>query len=174
MTRGNVLATVVRASGPMLTRFMAGFDDATRTRQAQNLPNHVAWTLGHCAYTMGRLVERFGGPPLPETDFVAGDGSRADPDRYDTQTVRLGSTPVDDPGLYPALHRCLAIFESAVERLATAVQSADDALLDKPVSWGSHEHPLGALAVRVSLHNTQHGGQLADLRRALGMPRIAG
>jgi hypothetical protein len=165
-------SAVVLASAPVLTRYVAGFTDETRTRQTPDLPNHVAWTLGHCAYTMGRLVERFGGPDLPAADFIDNAGRGAGPDRYDFQLLRLGSTPIDDVSLYPRLVRCVAIFEAAAERLASTEQAAARSDLDASVDWGGTPRTLGELVIRVSLHNATHAGQLADLRRALGMPRV--
>lgn len=169
-----MLAEVVRASGPVLTRFLAGFTEETRTKQGPGLPNHVAWTLGHCAYTMGRLVERFGGPALPEKDFIAGDGTKGNTEKFDTLSVRLNSYPVDDPKRYPTLVRSREIFDGAVARLASVVEASDGAKLETLAPWGEQKMSLGTLVMRVSLHNAQHAGQLADLRRALDMPRIAG
>lgn len=174
MREADFLAGVVRASGPVLTRFLVGFSDRSHTLQAPALPNHVAWTLGHCAYTMGRLVERLGGPALPQGDFLVGDGSQGTLERFDTQSVRLGSRPRPDPTMYPTLTRATRVFEDAVERLASSVLTLDDAALGVLVSWGAHDRPRRELVVRVSLHNAQHAGQITDLRRALAMPTIAG
>ncbi len=165
------LAALVRYSGPMLTRFLDGFTDETRTTQAPGLPNHVAWTLGHTAYTMHRLADQFGDEGLPPEDFVDGP---ADATRFDRQSLRLGSTPTPDSAAYPTLDRCAAIFERAHERLASAVEGADQADFEREVDWGGVMRPLGELVMRVSLHNATHAGQLCDLRRALGMPRVFG
>lgn len=164
------LAGVVLASGPMLTRYLAGFDDATRVARAPGLPNHVAWTLGHCAYTMGRLVERFGGPSLPARDFA----ERGDASTFTIGSVRLGTTPDPEPEAWPTLDRCRRAFEDGVERLAASVGGATRADLARRVDWGGTDRPLGELVSRVSLHNAIHAGQLADLRRALGMARVSG
>lgn len=174
MRESDFLAGVVRASGPVLTRFLAGFTDRTHTLQAPALPNHVAWTLGHCAYTMGRLVERLGGDPLPDCDFLVGDGTRGTSERFDTLSVRLGSRPRPDAAMYPALNRATRIFEDAVDRLASRAGVMDENALAVEVSWGAQQRTRRDLLVRVSLHNAQHAGQLADLRRALAMPTIAG
>lgn len=168
------LAGVMRASGPVLTRFLAGFTDETHTVQAPGLPNHVAWTLGHCAYTMGRLVERLGGPALPEAFFVAGDGSQGTADRFDTFSVRLGSRPMPNPAFYPTLSRGVEAFEAAVEQAARSVLALSETDLGVEVPWGAHARSRRDLVVRVALHNAQHAGQLTDLRRALSMPVIAG
>lgn len=169
-----LLAHTVRYSGPTLTRYLVGFSDENHTRQMPGLPNHVAWTLGHCAYTMHRLVERFDGPSLPEDAYLSGDGQSGTTEKFDTKAVTLGSVPIDDPSKYPGLERCVMIFDRAVELLASTVESASPELLAREVDWGASAMPLSTLAIRVSLHNAAHSGEIADLRRTLKMPRILG
>ena len=164
-------AALVRYSGPVLTRFVAGVTDATHTRQAPGLPNHVAWVLGHTAYTMHRLADQFGEAALPTTDFTDGP---AEPGRYNRASVRLGSVPVDDTAAYPTLDRCISIFDAALERLAETIGRAPEDTFDRHVAWGDSQRTLGELVMRVSLHNATHAGQLCDLRRSLGMGRVFG
>ena len=64
--RAEALASGMRATGPFVTRFLAGFDDTNRTKQMPMLPNHAAWCMGHLALTMNRFAERFDGKGLPE------------------------------------------------------------------------------------------------------------
>jgi len=171
------LAHTVRSSAPMLKRFLAGFDNSNRTRQAPGLPNHAAWVLGHCALTMGRLAERAGGPSIPSDFFITGkggDGRRGTSSRFDADAVAFGSKPTDEPDLWPTLDTCIECFEEAVETLADTIAGAADEDLADPIAWGDSEFPLRDLAIRISLHNALHAGQLADLRRALGMPPVMG
>jgi hypothetical protein len=100
------LAASVRSSGPLILRFLDGFDDDNRTRQAPGLPNHVSWTLGHLALTMHHaadFVTGFNEPQrLSTSDWIHGDGTAGDPSRYDTESVAFGSAPVKEPAKYPA------------------------------------------------------------------------
>lgn len=176
-TAANALAHTVRSSAPMLTRFLPGFTDENRTTQAPGLPNHAAWILGHCALTMGRLAERAGGPSIPSDFFIeakGGDGRRGHAGRFDADAVAVGSRPTDEPDLWPTLEICRECFDEAVETLADTIASASSEDLADSIAWGSAEYPLRDLAIRLSLHNALHAGQLADLRRALGMPRVIG
>ena len=109
---------MVRQSRDLLVRYFRGFDDSNRTRQAANLPNHIAWTLGHLAITMHRTAERIDGQELPTSEFLTADGRGGDANRFDTEAVSFGSTPIDDPAIYPTWSRCLAIFDAAINRLA--------------------------------------------------------
>ena len=159
----------------MLKRFLAGFDDSNRVTQASGLPNHAAWILGHCALTMGRLAERAGGPSIPADFFIApsgGDGRRGSASRFDADAVAAGSAPTDDATIWPTLDVCVECFDEAIETLADTIAGASDEDLADPIAWGDSEYPLRDLVIRISLHNALHAGQLSDLRRALGMPRI--
>jgi hypothetical protein len=160
MNRQQTLANAVLESRTLIARYFKGFDDANHTTQAQHLPNHFAWTLGHLALTLHRTAEKFDGRALPEQDFVKGDG-------------RSGtSKPIDDHKLYPSHDRCVAIFDDAIQRLVSAIRRADDAKLEMLVTWGNGQVKLWSLAIRMVFHNGTHCGQLADLRRALGMGTI--
>ncbi len=169
------LAHAVRLSETLFLRFLAGFDDTNRTAQAPGLPNHLSWTLGHCALTMHRaadVVEGFIEPQvLPTGDWIAGDGSAGDPGRYDTESVCVGSVPTPEAKRYPRLARARDIFHAGVERLATTASSASPQTLAREIRWGKAELAAGDLVLRVAFHNGLHAGQLVDLRRALGLGR---
>ena len=172
MNRQQTLANAVLESRTLIARYFKGFDESNHTKQAQHLPNHFAWTLGHLALTIHRTAEKFDGRALPETDFVKGDGRAGGPTKFDAESVCFGSKPVDDPKLYPAHDRCVAIFDDAIQHLVSAIRRADDAKLEMLVAWGSGQVKLWSLAVRMVFHNGTHCGQLADLRRALGMGSV--
>jgi hypothetical protein len=166
MNTPQMLAEGILSCKQALGRYLVGFDDSNHTHQAVNLPNHVAWTLGHCALTMHRAAEKIDGRAMPETDFIAG-AAACDATRYGTESVAFNSLPVGDAEVYPRFARCVAIYEGACERLAAAVRGADAAVLEKTVKWGQGELPMGMLAMRIIFHNGTHCGQIADLRRAL-------
>lgn len=175
-TRAETLARMIETSVPLATRYFAGFDDHNRAVQAPGLPNHFAWTLGHCALTMHRMAERMDGGALPEADFQAG-AERAEgapPTRFGTEGVSFNSMPIGDAGAYPLAARCVEIFEGACARLASAVRCASEERLDAMEAWGASELPMVDLVVRVTLHNAMHTGQLVDLRRGLGLGRVLG
>jgi hypothetical protein len=199
MTRRDTIAEGILASRTLFNRYLSGFDDSNHTRQAPNLPNHVAWCLGHCALTLHRGLERINHEPVPESDFytpppdlagrtpqpapspaaapapgprAARPGVHAAPMRYDTETVGFGSTPVDNPLLYPRFERCAAIFDGACQRYASVIRSLPEDRLDAMIQWGQIQIPVWASGLRMAFHNGTHSGQVADLRRALGMKSI--
>jgi hypothetical protein len=170
-----VLAASIEMCKHLTNRYLAGFNSLNHTRQADNLPNHIAWTLGHCALTMHRVAQQLDSQDLPDTDFSFEPCSAATDDPtfcYHTESVAFNSRPVDDPAIYPSFERCVQIYERACERLAAAVAAASPEQLQQNAQWGRTELPLYALVVRIAFHNGMHTGQIADLRRALNMPSI--
>jgi hypothetical protein len=166
-----VLADAVLSCKQLMGRYLVGFTDETHTAQAPGLPNHVAWCLGHCALTMHRVAERLDGRPIPQSDFQTA-SVEPRPARFEAESVAFGSRPQGDAARYPSLARCVEIFHSACDRLAEGLRQASEAKLTEPFTWGPVETTLLGLASRMMFHNGMHTGQIADLRRALGMKSI--
>ena len=168
MTPQTILAESVAATKQLTARYLAGFTDDDRTRQAENLPNHVAWNLGHLALTMHRIAEKIDGKPIPASDI----GPAGTASVYANEAVAFGSKPAGDTAAYPPLARCIEIYNNACDRLAGAVRAAPDAKLTEVVKWGAFEFPLHAMVSRMVFHNGFHTGQIADLRPAFGFKSI--
>lgn len=181
--RAAVLADSVAGCKVLVGRYLPGFNDVTCVRGVPDLPNHVAWCLGHCAQTMHFVADLISGatsPGLPASDFVAkpvADGTKGSRDKgvYDAESVAFGSTVEERHDKYPKLDRCVEIFNAACDRLEAVVRALPDAALDKPHPWGAGGlFPASALVMRMVFHNGFHTGQIADLRRALGFKRLFG
>jgi len=172
------LAHALRLSEGLFLRYVEGFDDESRVSRVDGLPNHLSWTLGQLALTMHRAADLVLGfteaQALPTADWVHGDGTAGDPSRYDTESVRYGSTPVGDASRYPRLERALAIFRGSIDKLATATAEATPTMLAREVMWGGSTLAAGDLVPRMVFHNGTHAGQLIDLRRALGLGPVTG
>jgi len=155
-------------------RYLTGFDDASCTRQPANLPNHVSWSLGHCALTMHRVADKFDGRGIPDGDFIEGshEGASGRPVRFWIESVAFGSVPTDDAVRFPGLGRASAVYNAACDRLAAAVRGAPDSKLEESTAWGAGQTKLGLLALRMIFHNGDHTGQIVDTRRALNMPLV--
>lgn len=177
MTPQQVLAESILACRSLAGRYLAGFNSLNHTRQAEGLPNHVAWSLGHCALTMHRVAAHLDGQAIPDTDFSAAPSTSATDDPtfcFRSDSIMFGSRPVDDPSIYPSFERCVQIYECACERLAAAVSAATMDHLQREVPWGKASMSLYLLAARMIFHNGMHTGQIADLRRAMRMPSTFG
>ncbi len=165
--RSSVLADGIEGSRLAIELFFTGFDDSNRTSQAPGLPNHFAWTIGHLAFVMHRAAERFDAGPLPESDFVP--ATRGDASRFGIEGVAKDSVPIADASAYPSDARCREVFARAAARLVSAVRDAGDEKLASTTKWGARDMTLSALASRMMFHNGFHAGQLAALRKAIGM-----
>lgn len=175
MSRSQLLSDGVLHSAERLQTYLQGFSDENRTRQAPGLPNHAAWSLGHLALTMHRVAARLDAlAPLPPEDFLEASDElpRGDSRRFAAGSVAFKSTPTSDPSIYPSWQRCIEIFDRATRRLAAALASTPDSVLDQPTPWGPSQTTFALLAMRMMYHNGMHAGQIADLRRALGMKRV--
>lgn len=164
--RGEMLAGGVEACKQLLGRYLAGFDNSNATVQPPGLPNHVLWSLEHLSLTMHRGVEKLTGETPEGTEFGTSEG------RVDPALVGFASVPVTGAGVYPSLKTCIENYERACDRLAGAVRSVPDGRLDERTPWGNTEITLGSMVQRLIFHNGMHTGQIADLRRALGMKSI--
>ena len=170
MNRGEILARAIGESWSYFVRYLNGFDDSNYTRQPPGLPNHVAWSPGHCALTMHRAAERIDGRPPPLIHFL--DATRGDAHHFGSESVSFHSRPTGDPALYPSLSACVAVYDAACTRFAAAVGAASESTLDERVKWGSTEVSIESLVLRMVFHNGTHCGQIIDLRRALGFGSI--
>jgi hypothetical protein len=173
-TRAALLAEIIASNKALLARYLAGFNNVTHVRQTPDLPNHLAWQLGHLALTMHRVAAMLDAQPLPAADFVPTPthaGSR-DKGVYDPDSVSFGSTPEERHDRFPTLDRCTEIFNNAADRLTGALAKASDEKLDESVSWGQQQMPLRLLVARMVFHNGFHTGQIADMRRALGFKGV--
>ncbi len=183
MTPRDLLAESVLTTKQLVARYLAGFTDEMRAKQATNLPNHAAWCLGHCALTMHRLSEKVDAKPFPASDFAptasgtspifgAVGAAVTPPTTFTVEAVAFGSAPSSEASAYPHLARCVEIFNAAADRLAAAARASTDTQFNQLIKWGPIESPWWSLVMRMVFHNGFHTGQIADLRRALGLKSI--
>ncbi len=166
MRRGETIAESIEGALDLLELFSEGFDDSNRTSQAPGLPNHFAWTLGHCALAMHEVAHFIDDGPLPAQDFASpGKGNNC----FVEEEIAFGSSPRDDADAFPGAQRCLEIHRRACDRLIKALRNASDQELDREVPWGVNSKAVGTIAQRMAIHTGMHIGQLIDLRRALGV-----
>ncbi len=121
---------------------------------------HVAWQVGHLASSQVTLVHArcFGKTP---TDHI--------PARFKVLFGK-GSSPDDDPSLYPAPTEIRRVFDAVHSEVLELVRSISPDELDRPTA--GDPHPMftnkGQCIAMVSLHESFHAGQIALTRRILG------
>ncbi len=143
--------------------FVKGFDRAQATAQAPGNPNHVIWTLGHLATSYHWFANCL-------------DGASSKPPEGYEKLFGTSSKPTDNPADYPALEEVAQAFADAGERVAQAAQTLTSETLYAPAAidtqgWITDRHDA---MLKAAWHNGWHIGQLANLRRALGLPAVYG
>jgi hypothetical protein len=140
-----------------------GFPEDKRTFQACPTDNHLTWVLGHVASTeawLGRTMN-IPGTAVPETYGKLFGG---------------GSKPLPDPKAYPTLAEIRKVFDEGRAATIKWLQSAPDAALAvslKDATGGFANDPVDA-ALKMAWHEGWHFGQVANCRKALGLPNAMG
>ena len=133
-------------------------------QQPNGVVNHPAWSLGHLAMTANNLATIFG------LDSQVPNGW--------TDIFVTGGTPSGDVSVYPSKEALLDVLKAQHERNTQAVQQADPALFSTPhpdERVGKHFPTMGDLIVfLMTSHETDHLGQLAAWRRAMGLGSATG
>jgi hypothetical protein len=158
MSLSNALADAILATEQLVTRYLEGFNDRNAVTQLPNLPNHAAWCVGHLALSMHRAAEKISGKTFELN--------------YAPEPFAFGSKPTASARDYPPLQELTSRFHTSIGLLADAVRSAGDEGLKRTVPWGATTISARDLALRMVFHNGTHAGQIVDLRRGLGMPRV--
>lgn len=140
-------------------KLAAGFSDAQSLEQPANCPNTLLWTFGHLACTASWLASLVDGKP------------QSVPGEWD-KLFGMGSKPSGDKSGYPALAEVRKAFEDTYTRLVNALSAKTDAELLTPVAGEPSSFVKDKLdaAFKCAWHEGWHTGQLADLRRACGLP----
>ncbi|MHC4101421.1 MAG: DinB family protein [Planctomycetota bacterium] len=149
------LADAIGSTEELLIRFLEGFDETNATAQLPGLPNHAVWSLGHLALTMHRAAEQIAAANFPL--------------EWNPEPFSFGSSPSGRRDEYPPLAEMIDRYRSSLALLLNAIRTAGDEGLGRAVSWGSGTITARDLAARMVFHNGAHCGQLADLRRGLGL-----
>jgi hypothetical protein len=145
------------------TDMLNGFPKEKATFQPSPTDNHVVWVLGHLASTDGWIGSVL---DIPGTSV---------PESY-AKHFGPGSKPTSNPKDYPPFEDVLKTFNSTREALLRWYSSASDAQLAtslKEKSGGFTSDPIDA-AYKLAWHEGWHFGQVASVRKALGLPSVMG
>lgn len=131
------------------------------TFQTTPTDNHALWTVGHLATAYAWFASLI-------------DGQMTElPDGYQ-QMFGYGSKPVSDPNAYPPMNEVLSVHERAFERVLSAFDGLAPDEVVSPVAGDAHGVCQTRVEVmyRLAWHEGWHQGQLASLRKALGLPNV--
>jgi hypothetical protein len=142
-----------------------GFTPAQAVHQLLPSRTHVAWTIGHLAWSYdSALGMALGIPPTL-------------PARH-AELFAWGTKPVPDVAVYPSTKDLLASYTAASDRLFAELEKLPDSILSQPLP---DKHPLkpmlgtiGGLIGVTGFHVGYHLGQAVLLLRAQGVPAGVG
>jgi uncharacterized damage-inducible protein DinB len=134
------------------------------TDQPGGVVNHPAWTLSHLNHYHPAILALIHNQPVEDP------GRHPDAPKYDE-----GSTPVNDPALYPDWADLLATYRDGHERVADALSAMNPEHLARPPRLERWAAAFGATAgilqYLLIIHEAQHVGQLMVWRRAAGLAK---
>jgi len=151
-------AAFLKFARKMVDDMAAGIPDARATEQLPGASNHKLWTYGHLANTAAWI-----------NSLVTGKMGTV-PENYN-KLFGMGSTPSSDAAAYPALDDVRAVYQKVFDEVLANFAAMDDAALTGPCaasSEGFASDKLDAL-LKMAWHEGWHLGQLAALRRGLGI-----
>lgn len=133
------------------------------THQPSPTDNHFVWTFGHLATTYSWLQSLVDGTMHPLPDSYNG-------------LFGMGSKPTSDAKAYPSFAEVKKHNDEAYAALVAAVKKQSDNELLRPTAAESHgfaSDRLDAVA-KGAWHEGWHAGQLANVRKALGIKNLMG
>ena len=124
--------------------------------------NHILWVLGHMPYGYAYFAEILG-------------GKIDEPPEAWKPLFNAGSKPVGDATKYPPLAELRRVYDRAFDQFMAIVEKMPVEDLAKPPAIAADWIPdrLAALHA-VVWHEGWHGGQIASIRKALGLPSVMG
>ena len=126
--------------------------------------NHAVWTLGHVTFIELAVPGILFGRPHPKPEWAS--------------LFQMGSECLCDPARYPAFDDLLSAYRSARAATLALLDSVGDArLADPPAApppgFEAEMATVGQTLQVIAMHQMMHMGQLADVRRAVGLPRLS-
>ncbi len=124
--------------------------------------NHAMWIIGHLAFGEGTLID----------EWALG---QSNPCADSKEIFSSGLQPVADPDVYPNFAEVLRICREVREHTINVLQDMQETDLDQrtpgvPSQYRQHVPTIRDCFNMTSLHWLEHKGQLADARRAAGLP----
>lgn len=145
------------------TDIMKDFPPNKATFQASPTDNHLAWVLGHLASTESWLGSKMS---IPGTGV---------PESYG-KLFGGGSKPLPDLKAYPSLAELRKVFDGGRAATIKWLETAPDSALVtslKETTGGFANDPIDA-AFKLAWHEGWHFGQVANCRKAIGLPNAMG
>lgn len=154
---------VLKFARQVSSDFLSGIPEDKLTYQSCPTDNHPLWVMGHLASTDAWFA-----------GIVGVKGARF-PEEWQ-KLFGMGSTPSSDRSIYPPLAEVREVFDKNRQLLIEWLEGATDAQLAMPLSKETHGFALDPIdfLIKGAWHEGWHMGQVASVRKALGLPKIVG
>jgi uncharacterized damage-inducible protein DinB len=128
-------------------------------RRPTETTNHIAWIVGHVAWTRGRLLH-----------FIGTEWRQPALDPF-ARGVKLG-----EDSAYPSAEWLLGIWRESASVLTAALENVGEEALARPATQGppSGDGKISGIVNFLAVHETYHGGQISYLRSWLGHKGLMG
>lgn len=146
------------ASGQQL---MVGFPDNHACFQATPTDNHLLWTLGHLAATNGWFVT-----------LLDANAKSNVPENYNA-LFGMESKPLPDAAKYPAFATVRKVYEDSFAQLVKVFEGLPESQMSSPVVGNGYGfcNSKVDVAMKSAWHEGYHFGQVAGLRKVLGITK---
>ncbi len=150
----NLLKFTRKVSGDTIK----GFPDGKATHQPSPTDNHLLWVLGHIAMTDAWIAG------------VVGASGVSVPESY-SKVFGQGTKPVGSSPDYPPLPEVKKVFDSSRQALLAWYDKASEGALSASLKekTGGFADDAADAAAKLSWHEGWHMGQVANVRKALGL-----
>jgi hypothetical protein len=163
MTPRQHALNVMKFARDTTSAILVGIPDDKMTWQASPTDNHPLWVMGHLASTDAWFAGVMGvaGIKFPESW---------------QPLFGMSSSPSADLAAYPPIAEVRALFDTNRQLLIEWFEGASDQQLATSLSEKTDGFALDPIDffLKSAWHEGWHAGQIATLRRALGLPRIIG
>lgn len=140
----------------MLNEWVKEIPDEQMTVRAVDGGVHLAWILGHLAWSEAGVLNK----------FIL---QKPNPMKHLGKACRMGSTVVDDASAYPSKAEVLKLIEQVRSCTLKFLDGISEADLDTPVKDGPPEFKTwGSVLALIASHEGHHNGQISVIWRQLG------
>ena len=157
----------LQMSGQFTERLAADLRDKPMTRATPGAKGgdggHAIWLLGHLTFIEAGLRRIVRGDPHPLEHWAS--------------LFAMGTEPSNDPAKYPPFDDILGKYRELRAANLKLLDEMGEAALDQAPAWvppGFEDamKTIGNTFLLIALHNMQHCGQIADVRRVAGLKRF--
>ena len=145
----------------VLTAALSDFPADKTTFQTSPSDNHLLWHLGHMVTSYAWFASTLDGKPVGISEA-------------DNALFGMGSKPLADAKKYPSASELRKRYDEAWRRFAAAAKALREEDATKPplVETGGFLKDRLDAVEKVAWHDGWHAGQVAGLRKALGLKGV--